>query len=46
MSGKVLAICPVESCREHLGKFVAEDGFTAEWWADKAVMEHLGEYHD
>lgn len=43
---RVKAVCPVESCREALGSWGPRDGFSAEWWADKAVVEHVGEYHD
>lgn len=42
--GAHVAICP--TCHENLGHHPDRDGYTAEWWADKAIGEHLAEHHD
>lgn len=42
----ITASCPVQSCREVLGKARDEDGYTREWWADKMIGEHLADFHD
>ncbi len=32
-------------CKEHLGSVFDAEGYTAEWWAAKALQEHAAEYH-
>lgn len=33
-------------CREYIGSFFDSDGYSAQWWADKALQEHTADYHE
>lgn len=33
------------TCREHLGIARASEGYSARWWAEKMLLEHIDESH-
>jgi len=33
------------TCHEYLGIARAEEGYSAQWWADKMLLEHIDEHH-
>lgn len=41
---------PTPDAAEKFGKLVdrvgGRDGYNSHWWAEKAILEHTGEYHD
>jgi hypothetical protein len=34
------------TCHEYLGIARDGDGYSARWWADTMLTEHIDEYHD
>lgn len=40
----ILVTCDL--CNTNLATVYAEDGYSAEWWANKTLNEHEAEYHD